>query len=139
MLHTASAIYRRAGGLVLSLLLFLSFAMPIFVQEHGEQSLHTHYFIIYYPAGEQQSAQRYSGFADDFDTAVSGLLGAELAPNLTLHIYATEAAYSAVNPMAALNPGIMSHALPNEGEAGVAAERLRQQPTELPKENTQWL
>ncbi|MBF6612135.1 MAG: hypothetical protein IVW55_03315 [Chloroflexi bacterium] len=105
---------------------------PLFAQERRARSYHTHYFTIYYPAGEQQSAQGYAGFADDSDAAVSGLLEPEPAPNLTLRIYATEAAYSAVKRMAA-------HALPNEGEVGVAVERLLQQRTNLPKENAQWL
>lgn len=132
MLHTASAICRRTGWLVLSLLLSLPFMRSLFAQERGAQSYHTHYFTIYYPAGEQQSAQWHAGFANGFVAAISGLLEAEPAPKLTLRIYATEAAYSAVKRMAA-------HALAGEGEVGVAVERLLQQRTNLPKENAQWL
>jgi hypothetical protein len=101
----------------------------------GDQQLSTKYFTIYYPDGEAKTAAWYASFADDVDVAVSELLGAEPVTDITLHIYATEADYAQVNPMAELHPGIMAHAIPEQRELGVAVERLRQEPPELARES----
>src|ERR1043165_2769041 len=76
-----------------------AFAAP---PEQSEGSPHNspRYFTILYPAGEEQTASWYAGFADDVDTAVSDLLGAAPVSGITLHIYATEAEYQAANPVA---------------------------------------
>jgi hypothetical protein len=106
-----------------------------FEQTEQEQQLATDYFTIYYPQGEEKTAQWYASFADEVDVAVSDLLGAQPVEGLTLRIYATEPDYMRANPMAELHPGILAHAIPEQKEIGVAVERLRQQPPELARES----
>jgi hypothetical protein len=100
-----------------------------------EQILTTSFFTIYYPEGEEQTAQWYAGFVDDVDTTVSELLGATPVQGITLRIYASEAEYRMANPIAGLHPGILAHAIPDKNEMGVAVERLRQQAPELARES----
>ncbi len=95
----------------------------------------TDYFTIFYPPGEEKTADWYAAFIDEVDRAVSELLGAEPITGLTLHIYATEPDYFQANPMAELHPGILAHAIPERKEIGVAVERLRQQPPALARES----
>lgn len=99
------------------------------------QVLDTKYFTILYPHGEEKAAAWYAGFADDVDSAVSDMLGSEPVAGLKLHIYATEAEYTGVNPAAEAHTGIMAHAVPELKEVGVAVERLRQMPPELARES----
>lgn len=101
----------------------------------GEGHLSTRYFEIYYPQGEEQSAQWYAGFADEVDNTVSDLLGSAPVEGITLRIYATEAQYMQANPLAELHPGILAHALPESKEMGVAVERLRQAPPDLARQS----
>jgi hypothetical protein len=108
---------------------------PAAAADDGEGRLSTRYFTIFYPTGEEKTAQWYAGFADDVSSAVSELLGAEPVTGLTLHIYNTEAEYTAANPQAELHPGIMAHAIPQRKEIGVAVERLREQPPEIARES----
>jgi hypothetical protein len=95
-------------------------------QPAGSQQLKTKYFTIYYPSGEQDTANWYASFIDDVDAAVSEMLGADPVGGLTLSIYDTEADYIAANPAAGSEPGIMAHSVPSKKEVGVAVERLRQ-------------
>lgn len=100
-----------------------------------EAHLSTTYFTIFYPLGEEKTAQWYAGFADEVNRAVSELLGTEPVSGLTLHIYATEPDYFKANPMAELHPGILAHAIPEKKEIGVAVERLRQAPPAIARES----
>ena len=120
----------------LAFLLLLAIALPQGALAQGrEQSLTTQYFTIFYPPGEEQTAQWYATFADEVNTQVSQLLGAKPISGLTLHIYASEPEYWKANPMAQMHPGILAHAVPERKEVGVAVERLRQQPPELARES----
>lgn len=92
----------------------------------ADHVLTTEYWSILYPQGEDASAKWYAGFADDVDKAVSDMLGSPPVTGLKLHIYNSEAEYEAANPLAAQEPGIMAHAIPEERAVGVAVERLRQ-------------
>jgi hypothetical protein len=104
-------------------------------QPDGAQKLQTKYFTIYYPAGEQATANWYASFADDVDAAVSEMLGADPVGGLTLSIYDTEADYIAANPAAGSEPGIMAHSVPSKKEVGVAVERLRQVDTDVARQS----
>src|SRR4051812_37635316 len=92
----------------------------------AQQHISTRYFVINYPSGEDKTANWYAGFADDVNASVSDLLGSEPLTGLTLNIYATEAEYTQVNPLAELHPGILAHSIPEIKEIGVAVERLRE-------------
>src|SRR5947209_16030446 len=81
------------------------------VGQSGQEKLATKYFTIYYPQGEEKSAQWYAGLADDVDVSVSDLLGSPPVQGITMRIYATEAEYMQANPMAELHPGILAHAI----------------------------
>ena len=143
MTHTAPLIPHPASRsvplryLFAALFVLCSLIVPTrtFAARQGEQQLSTKYFTIYYPDGEAKTAAWYASFADDVDTAVSELLGAEPVTEITLHIYATEAEYAEVNPLAGFHPGIMAHAIPEQRELGVAIERLRQEAPELARES----
>ena len=122
------------------LILFLLFSLlsPVgtgSAAQSEEEQLFTQYFTIYYPQGEEKTANWYAGFVDEVDKAVSDLLGGQPIEGLTLRIYATEPDYMRANPMAETHPGIMAHAIPEQKEIGVAVERLRQQPPELASES----
>lgn len=95
----------------------------------------TDYFTIYYPAGEEKTAEWYAGFIDEVDRAVSELLGKDPITEMTLRIYATEPDYFEANPLAEVHPGILAHAIPERKEIGVAVERLREQPPALARES----
>jgi tetratricopeptide (TPR) repeat protein len=101
----------------------------------AETTRTTDYFIIYYPQGEERTADWYAGFIDEVNRAVSELLGAEPVSGMTLRIYTTEPDYFRANPMAEVHPGILAHAIPEIKEIGVAVERLRQQPPALARES----
>lgn len=134
MIHTARSNCPSMRYLALFLLLVIS--LPAQAMAAGsERQLTTRYFTIYYPEGEEKTATWYASFADDVDTAVSELLGAQPITGLTLHIYATEEEYNRAVPMAELHPGIMAHAIPERKELGVAVERLRNEAPELARES----
>src|SRR4051794_23489459 len=97
--HAPRFAFRRVLFATLFLLCSLSLPVRAWAVEQGQQQLTTKYFTIYYPDGEAKTAAWYASFADDVDTAVSELLGAEPVTEITLHIYATEAEYAQVNPM----------------------------------------
>jgi tetratricopeptide (TPR) repeat protein len=101
----------------------------------AETTRTTDYFIIYYPQGEEKTADWYAGFIDEVNRAVSELLGAEPVSGMTLRIYTTEPDYFRANPMAEIHPGILAHAIPEIKEIGVAVERLRQQPPAFARES----
>ncbi|HUP27631.1 MAG TPA: peptidase MA family metallohydrolase [Chloroflexia bacterium] len=122
----------RVALLILAL---ITFCRPTVASAVSEQSITTRYFTVYYPEGEEQTAQWYAGFVDEVDTSVSELLGADPVEGITLRIYGSEADYEQANPMAGIHPGVMAHAIPEEREVGVAVERLRQQPPELARES----
>jgi len=105
------------------------------VGQSGQEKIATKYFTIYYPQGEEKSAQWYAAFADDVDVSVSDLLGAPPVQGIVMRIYATEAEYMQANPMAELHPGILAHAIPELKEIGVAVERLRLQPPDLARQS----
>jgi tetratricopeptide (TPR) repeat protein len=132
---TASA-YRVALRLC-ALLILLPIALQpgVLSAQPRDQQLTTQYFTIYYPYGEEKTAEWYAGFADDVYVAVSELLGAEPVGGLVLNIYATEAQYSQANPIAETHPGVMAHAIPELREIGVAVERLRKEAPELARES----
>src|SRR5947209_3937586 len=121
---------------LIALLLLLVGSLPQAAQAAPPaRRLDTHYFTIFYPPGEEQTAQWYAGFADEMDVAVSEMLGADPVSGITLDIYATEAEYQQANPAAGLLPGILAHAIPEQKEVGVAVERLRQQPQPLARQS----
>src|SRR3954447_23514457 len=91
--------------LALFLLLITAWAPRAALAQAGQQELDTRYFNIYYPAGEEQTAQWYGGFVDDVDEAVSELLGSVPVGGIALTIYNTEADYDRANPIAQIEPG----------------------------------
>src|SRR5688500_18129202 len=122
----------RVAFLILAL---LALPRPATVLAQNEQSISTQYFTIYYPEGEEQTAQWYAGFADEVHVSVSQLLGAEPVYGMKLRIYGSESEYRRANPIAGLHPGVLAHAIPELNEVGVAVERLREQAPELARES----
>jgi hypothetical protein len=135
MNRAVAAIRIGVGCLALLLLLALPAAPRVSAAEPDVPQLTTRFFTIYYPAGEEQTANWYAGFVDDMDSTVSELLGADPVTGLILVIYNTEAEYTAANPLAELHPGVLAHAIPDRKEIGVAVERLRAAPPELARES----
>lgn len=116
-------------------LLLVCVSAPARVSAQISPTLSTNYFTIFYPQGEEKAAAWYAGFVDEVDSAVSDMLGSQPLAGLKLRLYATEAEYTAANPLAEAHPGIMAHAVPELREVGVAVERLRQMPPELARES----
>lgn len=131
-LFPSSRPWLRVALFVLAL---LAIPRPVAVLAQSEQSISTQYFTIYYPDGEEQTAEWYASFADDVNASVSELLGAEPVQGMTLRIYGSEAEYRQANPIAGLHPGVLAHAIPDLNEVGVAVERLRDQAPELARES----
>src|SRR5687768_1129682 len=120
---------------VFLLLALLAIPRPVAVLAQSEQSITTQYFTIYYPEGEERTAQWYAGFADEAHVSVSELLGADPLYGMTLRIYGSEAEYRRANPIAGLHPGVLAHAIPELNEVGVAVERIREQAPEIARES----
>lgn len=104
-------------------------------QSTPDQTLQTKYFTIYYPTGEDETANWYASFADDVNVAVAEMLGQDPVTGLTLRIYTTEAEYIAANPAAGSEAGIMAHSIPSKKEVGVAVERLRQAGSDVARQS----
>jgi len=141
MQHSSQRIRHWLPAIILSLIIPSAVLLPAraFAQSashsDGTQQFRTKYFTIYYPNGEQDTANWYAGFADDVDAAVSEMLGEDPVGGLTLSIYDTEADYIAANPAAASEPGIMAHSVPSKKEVGVAVERLRQVDSDVARQS----
>lgn len=127
----------RFGAILSALFLVLLVLSPAqaLAQRGNNSRLSTEYFTIFYPASEEKSANWYAGFADQVNVEVSELLGSDPLRGMRLLIINSEAELIRENPMAALHPGIMAHAIPEQKEIGVAVERLRQVPPQLARES----
>ena len=138
MTNPATALFPSSRpwlSLALSVLALLAIPRPAAVLAQSEQSISTQYFTIYYPDGEEQTAEWYASFADEVNASVSELLGAEPVQSMTLRIYGSESEYRQANPIAGLHPGVLAHAIPDLNEVGVAVERIREQAPEIARES----
>src|SRR3954467_493902 len=120
MRHSSGRVRLRLLAFILLLVLPAASVLPAraLAQSAPDQKLETKYFTIFYPRGEDETANWYAGFADDVNVAVAEMLGQDPVTGLTLRIYTTEADYIAANPAAGSEPGIMAHSIPAKKEVG---------------------
>ena len=103
--------------------------------DDGTGRLSTRYFTIFYPAGEEQTAQWYAGFADDVDSGVSEMLGAEPIAGITLRIYDTEADIPAGQPRGRVAPRDHGPRHPRAQRDRRGRRAAARQPPELARES----
>jgi hypothetical protein len=83
----------------------------------------THYFTILYTAGDEASAETYSGFADKLYDEVSGVFGHQVATPIVLRLYPTLDRYYDLNPRARGLTGVVAHADFRRNEVSVIIEQ----------------